>query len=155
MTIITYRDGVMAADRLVTTVHDLTAGTRTKVYKVNGWLAGGTGLSEDCAAFVGWIAQGLPQERPKLESQFVGIAVSPNGSVHNYNGALVDFALEAPYYAIGSGDAVAMGAMFAGANAQQAALAACAHNPFCGGGVDVIELDAAAPLVASGGTVGS
>ena len=40
-----------------------------------------------------------------------------------------------------------MGAMFMGATAEQAVIAACHHVLGCGGGIDVLRLDS--PLVAS------
>lgn len=159
MTVITYRDGTMAADRNCTTDQDLTIGLRLKVLKVRGWLVGGTGRSDDCMAFAQWAAMEFhPADKPTLRDKFSGIAVAPDGRVDRYDDGLVCVTLDAPYHAIGSGAAVALGAFHAGADALTAVAAACVHCPFCGGGIDAIRLDTleAAPLPpAAASTVGS
>ena len=143
MTIIAYRDGVLAGDRNVCG-DDLIVGTRTKVHKINGWLIGGCGPSEDCVMFRQWCERGFADgDKPKLnERKFQGIAIRPDGKILNFNGALIDVEVTASYFAIGCGAPIASGAMFAGAIAQIAVAAACKHDPFCGGGIDVVTLAA-------------
>jgi hypothetical protein len=145
MTVIVYKDGVLAADRMCSTAVDLINGYHTKIHSQDGMMWGSAGPAEDGYAFDAWVRANRPGEQPELrtgEDGFVGILIEADGVVRHYDGKLVPFPIESPYHAIGNGDMVAFGAMYMGATAEQAVLAACHHVLGCGGGVDVLRLDA-------------
>ena len=141
MTVMAYRDGMLAADRNCSDGHILH-GTRTKIFRAaGGEIAAGAGPSENCAAFRQWVEDGRhPGAKPELDEKFCAILVEADGRVTQYDQHLIPFFLEAPYFAEGDGYAVALGAMFMGASAEEAVRAACAHVLGCGGGVDVLRL---------------
>jgi ATP-dependent HslUV protease subunit HslV len=53
------------------------------------------------------------------------------------------FSMSAPFYAMGSGKSEALGAMWAGATAEQAVRAAIDLDPSCGGDVTILSHQAA------------
>lgn len=143
MTVAVYRGGVLASDRSVSTANDLIAGYRTKVRKTNGKLVATCGQSQNGIAFQEWFEAGEPADKkPDLDNDFSGLVIDPDGTINVYNNKLYAYVAESKYFAIGNGDHVAMGAMYMGATAEQAVLAACHHVLGCGGGVDVLRLDA-------------
>ena len=142
MTVIAYRDGYLAADRMCSD-GAIVHGYRTKVFSFRGSLGAACGPSQDCVAFRQWLelADAL-RIKPELSDDFTGFVVSPDGTVLQYDHRLVPYVVEAHYFAEGDGYAVALGAKYMGATAEQAVLAACHHVLGCGGGVDVLRLDA-------------
>lgn len=141
MTIVVYRDGVMAADSLVTD-HDLRCGAVRKIQKINGCLVGAAGGLAEVQMFFAWYAARAGTDRPVLtDDNFEGLVVMPGGQVNWYGHGLLPTRLDAPYHAIGSGFKVAMGALWMGASAERAVECAIALNIRCGGPIDVIRLD--------------
>lgn len=145
MTIICYRDGMLAADRMCSSTVDLIQGYHKKICEKDGsaWASGGA--VQDCVAFDQWVRAGRQDgNKPSLsddkDTSLVAILIEQDGTVKHYNYNLVPFTMEAPYFAIGGGDMVAIGAMFMGATAEEAVRAACAHVLGCGGGIDVLRL---------------
>lgn len=162
MTVAAYRDGVLASDRAVTTMNDLVFGYRTKIRRTNGKLIATCGMSQNGVAFQEWFAAGAPSDKkPILDKEFTGLVIEPDGTINVYNNELYSYVSEGPYYAIGNGDHVAMGAMHAGATAEGAVQAAIDHVLGCGGGIDVLRLDAFAaddqpkPATNQTGTMGT
>lgn len=145
MTVIACRAGVIAADRLISNSNELIVGYRTKCYSINGVLFGTCGASQDVSAFKKWIEDGRSEVKPNVDEHFLALLIEPDGRVVHYNGKLFGFSIDGDYFAIGSGDEVAMGAMWMGASAEQAVQAACALVLGCGGGVDVVRLPALPP----------
>ena len=141
MTVAAYRDGVLASDRAVSTMNDLVFGYRTKIRATNGKLIATCGMVQNGVAFQEWFEAGEPPDRkPVLDKEFTGLVIEPNGTIKVYNNELYAYVSEGPYYAIGNGDHVAMGAMHAGATAEGAVQAAIDHVLGCGGGIDVLRL---------------
>jgi hypothetical protein len=159
MTVLCYRDGVLAADRMCSTHYDLINGYHTKIHSGHGLMWGGCGSAQDCAAFSEWVRIGRPIDaRPELDNDkdtgFIGIVIETDGAIRHYDGKLVAFPIENPFCAIGSGDMVAYGAMEMGATSERAVEIASKYILGCGGGVDVLRLESpppAAPAPASGG----
>lgn len=141
MTTIAYRDGVIAADT------SMTAGSsrQGRVVKVAandmGQLAGAAGRATYMAAFLAWFSKGCWDDPPKAEKTDDqcdrGIVVHWDGSLTVYEDG-GSFDLTAPYYAIGSGKPEALGALFAGADAETAVRAAMEHDTFTAGDITVV-----------------
>jgi len=145
MTIICYRDGVLAADRMCSASFDLIHGYHKKICEQDGTAWASSGAIQECMAFDQWVRTGRSdRNKPSLsddkDTSLVAILIERDGTVKHYNYNLVPFTMEAPYFAIGNGDMVAYGAMFMGASAEEAVRAACAHVLGCGGGIDVLRL---------------
>ena len=122
-------------------MNDLVFGYRTKIRATNGKLIATCGMVQNGVAFQEWFEAGEPPDRkPVLDKEFTGLVIEPNGTIKVYNNELYAYVSEGPYYAIGNGDHVAIGAMHAGATAEGAVQAACDHVLGCGGGIDVLRL---------------
>lgn len=143
MTTIAYRDGVLAADTAVCQ-GGLMLGSMIKIVRgKNGDLAGSVGDAVFNWAFSTWFLGGEegPAPEAKQEDSF------DRGVIFRKSG-LIDlfeprgwFQASAPYFAFGSGREVALGAMFAGADAAVAVEAAIEFDPHSGGTVTVLRHD--------------
>ena len=146
MTVIAYRDGVLAADTLAVR-GDSKIGHMVKIAKApDGRLGAAGGDAGVGAAWLAWVAGGFDGDRPlgKSDDKYVdmGIVVELDGAMTVYEGTMMPFTITGPYFAIGCGSPEAMGAMHAGASAVQAVEAAIAHDVHCGGCVMTLCLGA-------------
>lgn len=143
MTTIAYRDGVLAADTLTTRGATAIVGV-TKVAKGGTRMGGACGGAGFCSEWLAWIREERP-EPPEAkcvdDCNDVGMVVHADGRLEIYepSGA---YTIETPYYAFGSGRDQALGAMFAGADAETAVRAACEHDVYTGGPVTVLRREA-------------
>lgn len=134
MTTIAYRDGVIAADTCMTRGYLVVPGRVRKIARNKlGDLAGVSGDATWAWAFLAWFEAGEEGEMPvaretddvidravvfRSNAPRDVIVIEPHGR----------FEHTAPYYAIGSGADVALGAMFEGATPDRAVAAAVAHD---------------------------
>lgn len=133
MTVIAYRNKVLAADSCISQGTFIT-GSATKIARTPaGWLVGAAGDATDMRRFMNWaqtdfdLAARPHQDKPDLQA----IAISPAGTVFFYEDSWDGFIGEGPYHAIGSGGDAAMIAMDMGATAERACLAACKRIHGC------------------------
>lgn len=131
MTTIAYRNGIMAADSgcfngglyegqvdKISILPDIgvlgCCGEYGAILKVVEWLTAG----------------GKPNERPRLSrsSEFAGLLVKQDGGVVHYQLGLRPLRMAAEFHAIGSGRHIAIGAMAAGASAEDAVRIACHYD---------------------------
>lgn len=156
MTTIAYRGGILAADTCVT-VNGSKLGGVVKVWRrpEDGALAGAAGSAGFAAAFRKWFLtpekdRGKPPE-PKSDDRMFdrGVVFYEGGriEVHEAGGP---FEVSAPYYAFGNGSDIALGAMFAGADARTAIAAAVKHNPYTFGEITVLTHSGLAEKRANG-----
>lgn len=142
MTTIAYRDGVLAAD----TGAVCGASRMGRVEKIirgpGGILAGACGLATYSAAFKAWVVSGCignpPVATQDADNCDRGFVVSADGVVTIYEEG-GSWELSAPYFAVGSGRPEALGAMFAGADAETAVRAAMEHDAYTFGDVMVLR----------------
>ena len=139
MTTIAYRDGVLAGDTQV------SGGIKTYSPKVfttkGGQLVGGAGDLVSVLVFVDWV--GRPKsERPDLshDDDFEALVISPDGGVEWWDNTLRPVPVPEPFYAIGSGELAAMGAMERGASAEEAVEAGIKWDSQSGGTVVAVRL---------------
>lgn len=143
MTVIAYRDGIMASDS-VGTVGDMAVGDHRKVVRSScGFIAGASGDSGDSQRFLGWILD----HGPKSGESFVPndpdmgcMWVSPDGTVTRLGMKGAPYIITAPFHAMGSGREIALGAMAAGATADRAVEIAIQYIFGCGGPVQMVKL---------------
>ena len=140
MTIICYRDGVMASDSLVTD-GDARAGTIEKL-SINRkkWMAGAAGAIHPCQEFHAWVMAGCDGEfDPSCDDgEFSGILVSPSGVIYDVDADGKRSRIKAEYVVCGSGSSYALGAMAFGATAVEAVQVAIKLCVTCGGDLQVI-----------------
>ncbi len=131
MTTIAYKDRIMAADSGCFN-GGLYEGEVDKISILPD--AGVIGCCGEYGAIlkvIEWLtAGGKPREKPRLsrDSEFTGLLVRPNGEVVHYQLGLRPLRLTADFHAIGSGRQIAVGAMAAGASAEQAVRIACHYD---------------------------
>lgn len=143
MTVIAYRDGVMAADTGVITGDMFVAHIKKITRTPDGGLCAAAGSSADAAAFARWCSGAMRTgDFPTVGSDFVGYLVTNGGEIRAYNHGGNFAVLETDYFATGSGYEVAMGAMDAGASAVEAATIAINRCTTCGGAVQALCLAA-------------
>ncbi len=156
MTIVAYRDGIMAGDRCWSS-EGLLVSSATKVRRLNGKLYGGAGDSDDRALVELLLPVQLPAELP-TRAQLVALNISVSALlVFSFEAHIcmrprifvVDagkpdetgiYEVQMPFIAVGSGREVAMGAMAAGADAKRAAEIACELVTSCRPPVDTLGL---------------
>lgn len=145
MTTIAYRDGMIAAD---TATHWGGGVMQYDAHKIArndaGDLAGAAGHNAAPYQFLEWFKGGEKGGRPEAgkdedgNSNLSGIIVRTDGSIWLYDSDGVE-QLYSEYVAIGSGKAVALGALYAGADAATAVMAAITHDSVTGGETETLE----------------
>lgn len=143
MTTIAYRDGVLAADSL-STRYGNREGTVCKIAKKANLMAGASGSADMCQAFRVWFMTGCKGQPPYMgdpdKSWAEGFIVMPDGAVAVFGPS--SQWVNQPYggfSAWGSGSDVALGAMAAGATAEQAVAAAIMLDINSGGEITVLR----------------
>jgi ATP-dependent HslUV protease subunit HslV len=150
MTVIAYRDGVMAADTLM-----LIGGIKQHVRKVlkrRGYLLGvsGSNCPSDAEMLAWFFQEPGSLSKPNLpRTKFDMLVVTPDGGIQLWNGGGSFEPILTPFYAVGCGAEVALGAMEMGATAVQAARAAIRWSAGVEGRVTFRTLAPAASSAAS------
>jgi hypothetical protein len=145
MTTIAYRDGILAADRAIFD-RDTYCGETLKIHRANGGEIGGVaGCFGDASTFRQWMASldgvdlsGPPSfEHENSEALFL----TPDGRCFWIGPGKRWVQQHGPFFAIGSGFRIAMGALAAGASAEQAVKIACDLDSYTRGPVDTLKLE--------------
>lgn len=142
MTVVCFRDGILCADRLVTASYGGRVGHRSKIFRTSteGNHYGFSGPIGAAAIFTRWLAEGgALKDAPDLDEHQAIEIRSGNRVALSSGKKPVFIEVEAPFYAIGSGWQLALGAMEMGATAEQAVEVAIRHDEGCGGQIDVIR----------------
>lgn len=140
MTTIAYRDGALAADTLINSGSGGRAGFTCKIARgPKGTLGGSAGRLEDAALFRTWVERDCTGDQPSFSDGFDAILVRPDGWLCyvGEKGRIVPF--KAEFAAVGSGEQYAMGAMAAGASAEEAVRAAIQFDTGSGGEIVVLR----------------
>lgn len=117
MTTIAYREGVLAADSLVTLGSTKVHGSYQKIRRIGGFLIGTAGSVAACQSFIDWVKAG-DDEDPPPKGEYNALIVDPRGKVREIeNGSVLPVPRGAKFFAIGSGAPYALAAMYAGASA--------------------------------------
>ena len=142
MTIICYRDGVMAADSAAGQYSIRLAASVQKILKTpGGELVASCGPSTDGQAFRRWVLAGRDEmKKPDLSSNFCGLLVEADGVVKEYDGRMDWAEMTAPFFVLGSGAETAFGAMAFGASAIEAVEIAIKYCEGCGGPIQIERL---------------
>lgn len=143
MTTIAYRDGVLAADTLHSS-NGIVVAHRPKVVRLeSGALLATKGCSGFGRSLLAWLEAGRDGPQPVGSDGDGGLLLTADGSLEGLENGFTEIMLGAPYFAFGSGAEIALGAMHAGATAEQAVAAAITHDVYSGG--EVVAFRAAQP----------
>lgn len=120
MTTICYRDGILAADSLVTLGNTKVHGSYQKIRRIGDYLIGTAGSVAACQAFVVWLKEG-DDTCPPPKGEYGALIIGPQGKVREIeNGSVLPSPRGAKFFALGSGGPFALAAMYAGATAAEA-----------------------------------
>lgn len=141
MTVIAYKDGILASDsQLSGEGETIINGSTKKLWRnSDGWLIGLAGEYHKIVAVKKWFKKGMKKAFPEDTKTVTGILVSPKGKVYWLEHG-VRVRTKEPYHAEGAGAREAMAAMFMGASAELAVQVACLYNAGCSGDVQTMKL---------------
>ncbi len=147
MTTIAVKDGHLAGDHCISIGDTLVISNSPKVVRRHdGDMCGVAGsLSYGCA-FIEWFLGGEKGDRPGGSSEERqpdrAIIVREDGSIEHYdNGDKHVAVITTPYYAIGSGRDIALGAMGGGLSAEEAVRIATVHDAYTRLPITVVKRD--------------
>ena len=143
MTVIAYRDGVMAADDVIWDDHNHVIGRFPKILRLSdGGLLGCNGNSSAIMRVRSWIDAGATEsERPSLRPDSFGcIWVTPSGKVIRFNDDLVDQMTVAPFFTLSCKPGFTLGCLHAGASAEEAVRLTLAHTD-AGGSENTVQVE--------------
>jgi hypothetical protein len=143
MTTVALRDGVIAAERLITN-RDIVVGLQKKLFVATGpggsYVHASVGECGHDDAVGKWIGDGMnPTEIPDIGEHGHAVVVWCGG-LRTLTCGLMYEAGEAPFHAWGNGRVIALGAMAAGASAEEAVEIACRFDVYSRGPIDVIKI---------------
>ena len=137
MTTIACRDGVMAADSQFT--HGGLSTRGQKLFRVGDAIIGFCGHVHAAMVFVDWY-ENREARKPDMGNENEWEALVLHGqTLEHWTASLRPVACLDPYYAIGSGSHLAIGAMWAGADARQAIEAARRWDTNTGGRIVTLQ----------------
>lgn len=149
MTTIAYRDGVMAADsKAYGGLYKNSPGEKAKLHRIAlgdlaGWIVGiSTNNVGGDKLLIAWLEAGapLPASDSVKPDQFQILALSLAGELFLANDNLsLSGPIRSDFYAIGSGDDFAMGALAMGADAAEAVRVASLFDRHTGGEIQVLQ----------------
>jgi 20S proteasome alpha/beta subunit len=136
MTTIAYRDGVLAGDTQVTCGSTID-GYVAKVFRKGRLLYTTTGDSGLGDRFRQWVESGMEGDAPEMKDGDANAngLLFPGGDRVVWRYDKVWATHHAPFFAYGSGSTIALGAMYAGATAEEAVRAAATRDTNTGGEV--------------------
>lgn len=143
MTTVVYRDGVLASDSAAEIGGWVLPQPHRKVHKLpDGRLAAITGGAASAGMAVDVLMMGGDPDWSSLSDESQVVIVSADGkSVRVHEGKAHYTDATTPYFAYGSGMPVALGALFAGADAETAIRAAIAIDTNSGGEVQIERIN--------------
>ena len=140
MTVIVYRDGVLAADTAAWQ-GDLKIGDDKKAFKLaDGTLYACAGSLSEIMQFRQWMDAGQPNPKPAIKEAFGAIIVNSAGQTFRVIGDSIPYLLDRPWLTEGSHDEFLNGLLVMGADAETAVTLAIRHCGFAGGVLHSVRL---------------
>lgn len=156
MTTIAYRDGIMAADSRAFSGGSTPIGFKRKLFEMPDGSVVGVSTNQPGLGewFVDWLSGKISEDphnirEPVLQgnTEFTALHVTPLGNVFFYHDSLYPSGpLTDEFFAIGSGDRYAIGAMLMGASAVRAVEIAMQVDPWTDGEIVRVKIEANAGL---------
>lgn len=131
MTVIAYRDGILAADSRVTDTHGLITGTVRKIGRHGDLRWAWCGDHGNARRLLDWVLGKRKDKQPEFKSGSV-IIIPDDGPATVYGQGTSWPVPDREFHAWGSGGMIALGAMAMGAGATEACEAACRFDVDCG-----------------------
>ncbi len=146
MTTITYKDGVVAFDTLVTQGHTIIGHDHHKArlftFDSHSIIVGAAGVAGTCEKCFNWARTNFSSEhKPQEEAleNLDGFIVDNKGRKFLINGNFAPFEISTDILALGSGSDIALGAMLNGASAIEAVKLAAKYNIGTGGKIKQLK----------------
>lgn len=143
MTIVVYRDGVIASDSAIHLGNTRLGSVRKIARGPDGSLGGAAGDANSLAKFVDWIRDGEREPFGQLGGDLYpdALIVRPSGALF-YTGHLgTPYRVTGvPWLLVGCGATVALGALHMGATAKEAVKAAIRWDSGCAGDIQILTL---------------
>jgi 20S proteasome alpha/beta subunit len=142
VTTIAFRAGILCSDSLVTS-NGMRDGRKQKICRVGRVLVAGAGSSAMCLRFQEWVRKGMKGSAPTDDNDEAnGLIIAPGtpDPLMLVFGTVGCWPVHAPFVALGSGGPFAMGAMQAGASAEEAVRAAIQLDVYSGGDIQRLTL---------------
>lgn len=134
----------LAADRLVTSSH-LRLGEMTKIFRIGGIVGGFCGSAPICLRWADWVRNGMNGECPAMAEGLLGTPDGHSGSgVIFLNDMSIEFVscgiqiMRAPFHACGSGEELALSALYLGKSPEEAVRFASQLDICTGSDIDVL-----------------
>lgn len=146
MTILIYRDKVLAADTAIWSGNIIVGHIKNKIRSTpNGYLVGCTGPNNACEVFHEWALRGfLDGDRPAPfddKDKFAALVVHTDGRVQMFNGRMEAAFYDLPFVAEGSSIEFAYGCLHSGKSAEETVRLMIEHTDAGGGEVVVLRLE--------------
>lgn len=139
MTVIVYRDGMMAGDTAEWAGGCIVSHTHKVQRTKDGWIFGCSGIAAEISSFERWMHEGRNAPCPKLK-EIDALALAPNGKIYKFEGSdAVDYS-NVKFYVIGACCDFARGALHAGLSAAETVKLCIDNQAYAGGKVDVLRL---------------
>jgi len=147
VTAVAYRAGVMAADSVGWTCNlSVAVPVAPKIKRLRGGgLIAAAGQTVAIDRFVEWMLRGGGKPEGIDRDDLTGLWVHPDGSVWMCLHDLHFIRIHSEFFAIGAPSTFMMGALFAGATAEESVRLAIAHTDGAGGSVQVEHIHAGDP----------
>lgn len=145
MTTIVFRDGIMAADTRAYSGASTPIGFKAKIHRLkDGSLMGvSSTIPGQAEAFINWVNDGSNMETIDQlgELKLAAIVAMKDGNIIYFNDSpLPSGPIAGSFFAIGSGEQYALGALSCGATAEAAVTAAAQHDPWTGGEIHTVPV---------------
>lgn len=144
MTTIAIKNGILAFDSKVTE-DALFSGYMIKGKKTDKMAFAAAGDCEEVQAFLDWLSKGGGESNKRYfglherEVDLEGLALTEDGRIFSYGTRLYPYEIRAPFFAVGSGARLALGAMAKGASAEEAVKIAARLDGYTGGKVHTLS----------------
>ena len=138
----------MASDTGLFSGNIITSLNRKKIIRTpDGCLVASSGDASVGQEFKAWACGDRSAKfKPTSSASFTGVLVTPDGIISEYYKDSLPVVIDTPYYATGAGMEIGLGAMIAGASAEEAVNACIKHHIYCAGYCDVEALVVIAEL---------
>lgn len=143
MTIIVFRDGIMAADTSVWQDYILIGSTQKILRLASGALVGCAGDEGLATAFRAWAAGGFVLEKqpvPVGQEEFRAIVAYPDGRTDTYGGTMRPVHSRCQFLVAGSCHEFANGCLAAGASAARTVRLAINHYAWAAGNIQIEKI---------------
>jgi len=142
VTTIVFKNGTLAADTALTSGADAHAGEMSKIAKCEDFMGGASGGILEVSKFLEWVVQGADfDDLPKFEEKFNAFLIDKTHKVRVVGKEGISHPIKSPFYAIGSGEEAAKGALLMGATAEEAVQAAIHVDLYTGGSVEALRFE--------------